>query len=204
MSIVIILIAAIVVTSIAGFNQPELIEKYKFNAYRIIHHKEYYRLVTHGFFHGGWGHLLINMFVLWSFGKAVMYYFNISIYFNTNILFLLFFLSALVVSSLYSLAKEKDNPYYSAIGASGAVSAAVFVTILYAPYNLIYLYFIPVPGIILGIGYLIYSKVMSDKKIDNVGHDAHFWGAVYGFFFPIFFNPSLLGHFFRELISFNF
>ncbi|NPA36046.1 MAG: rhomboid family intramembrane serine protease [Chlorobi bacterium] len=204
MSIVTILIIAIAVTSIAGFNQPELIEKYKFNAYRIVHHKEYYRLVTHGFFHGGWGHLLINLFVLYSFGNAVIIYFNHTIYWNTNLLFLLFFLSALVVSGIYSLIKEKNNPYYSAIGASGAVSAAVFVTILYAPYNLIYLYFIPVPGIILGIGYLIYSKVMSDKNIDNVGHDAHFWGAVYGFFFPVFFNPELLVHFFKELISFNF
>lgn len=202
MNIVTILIIAIVVTSIAGFNQPELIDKYKFNAWRIIHKKEYYRLITHGFFHGGWAHLLINMFVMWSFGDAVLYYFSASIHLNSNVLFLIFFLSSLIVSSLYSLIKEKDNPYYSAIGASGAISGAIFITILYAPYQIIYLYFIPVPGILMGVGYLIYSGIMSKKNIDNVGHDAHFWGAVYGFIFPILFTPQLLPRFFNQLIHF--
>ena len=204
MTIVTVLIIAISVISIAGFNQPELIDKFKFDAYRIVHRKEYYRLFTYGFFHGGWMHLLINMFVLYSFGNAILYYFRASIRWNSNLLFLFFFLSALIISSLYSLFKEKDNPYYSAIGASGAVSGAIFITILYAPWQIIYLYFIPVPGILLGLGYLIYSRVMSEKNIDNVGHDAHFWGAVYGFIFPIMFNPALLPHFFRALVSFNF
>ncbi len=204
MTIVTVLIIAISVISIAGFNQPELIDKFKFDAYRIVRRKEYYRLFTHGFFHGGWMHLLINMFVLYSFGDAILYYFRASIHWNSNLLFLIFFLSALIISSLYSLYKEKDNPYYSAIGASGAVSGAIFITILYAPWQIIYLYFIPVPGILLGLGYLIYSRVMSEKNTDNVGHDAHFWGAVYGFVFPILFNPALLPHFFRALVSFNF
>ncbi len=204
MSISIIIIIAIVVVSIAGFNQPALVDKYKFNAYRIIHQKEYYRLLTHGLFHGSWTHLLINMFVLWSFGDAVIYYFSTSIQWNSNLLFLIFFVSSLVISSLYSLVKEKNNPYYSAIGASGAVSGTIFITILFAPYQTIYLYFIPVPGILLGIGYLIYSGTMSKKNIDNIGHDAHFWGAVYGFIFPILFNPALLAHFFRQLINFEF
>ncbi len=202
MSISLIIIIAIVVTSIAGFNQPELVDRYNFNAYRIIHQKEYYRLITHGFFHGGWTHLLVNMFVLWSFGDAVIYYFSASIHWNSNMLFLIFFLSSLIVSSLYSLAKEKNNPYYNAIGASGAISGIIFITILYAPYQTIYLYFIPIPGILLGVGYLIYTRIMSKKNIDNIGHDAHFWGAVYGFIFPILFNPGLLPHFLNQLISF--
>jgi len=203
-SIVTILIIAIVIISISGFSQPELIDRFKFDAYRIVHYKEYYRLFTHGFFHGGWTHLLVNMFVLYSFGDAILYYFRASIPMNSNLLFLTFFLSSLVVSGIYSLIKEKDNPHYSAIGASGAVSGAIFITILYAPWQIIYLYFMPVPGILLGVGYLIYSRVMSEKNIDNIGHDAHFWGAVYGFVFPMFFNPALLAHFFRELLSFNF
>jgi len=202
MNISIVIIIAISLISIAGFSQPELIYRYQFNAWQIKHRKEYIRIISHGFFHGGWGHLLINMFVLWSFGDAVIHYFNRTLPGNSNVMFIVFFFSALVVSSLYSFVKEKDNYNYNAIGASGAVSAVVFASILYNPYGTIYLYFIPIPGIILGVGYLIYSRVMSSRNQDNIGHDAHFWGAVYGFIFPLLFNPSLIGHFFSELLLF--
>ncbi|MBR8535960.1 rhomboid family intramembrane serine protease [Carboxylicivirga sediminis] len=201
MNIAIIIIIVICLISIAGFSQPELIYKYQFNAWQIKHRKEYLRWISHGFFHGSWMHLLINMFVLWSFSRAVLFYFMRSLPGNSNIVFLLFFFSAIVVSSIYSYLKEKDNYNYNAIGASGAVSAVVFASILYDPFRIIYLYFIPVPGILLGIGYLIYSRVMSQRNTDNIGHDAHFWGAVYGFVFPILLNPSLLSRFFNELIS---
>lgn len=201
MDISIIIIIVVCALSIAGFSQPELIHKYRFNAYQIKHKKEYIRLISHGFFHGSWGHLLINMFVLWSFGRSVIYYFQQSLPGDSSIVFLFFFLSALVISSLYSFVKEKDNYYYNAIGASGAVSALVFASILYDPYGIIYLYFIPIPGIVLGIGYLVYSRIMSKRNMDNIGHDAHFWGAVYGMLFPVIFNPSLLTHFFQELLT---
>ncbi len=200
MNIAIIIIIVISLISIAGFSQPELIYKYQFNAWQIKNRKEYIRWISHGFFHGSWMHLLINMFVLWSFSKAVLFYFMSSLPGNSNIIFLFFFFSAIVVSSIYSYAKEKNNYNYNAIGASGAVSAVVFASILYDPFRLIYLYFIPVPGIVLGIGYLIYSRVMSQRNVDNIGHDAHFWGAVYGFVFPILLNPSLLTHFFNKLL----
>jgi len=199
MNVAIIILIAISAISIAGFNQVELIYKYQFNAWQIKHRKEYVRLISHGFFHSGWMHLLINMFVLYSFGDAVIYYFSLSLPGNSSLLFILFFLSAIVVSSLYSYAKEKDNYNYNAIGASGAVSAVVFASILYDPYATIYLYFIPVPGIVLGVAYLVYSKIMSKRNVDNIGHDAHFWGAVYGLIFPILFRPALLMSFIKEV-----
>jgi len=199
MNVAIILIIAICAISIAGFSQAELVYKYQFNAYQIKHRKEYIRLISHGFFHADWMHLLINMFVLYSFGDAVLFYFSQSIAANPNLLFIFFFLSAIVISSLYSFAKEKDNYNYNALGASGAVSAIVFASILYNPYGTIYLYFIPVPGIVLGIGYLVYSRIMSKKNVDNIGHDAHFWGAVYGLVFPIIFEPRLLIHFVQKI-----
>ncbi len=201
MNVSIIIIIVISFISIAGFSQPELVYRYQFNAWQIKHRKEYLRLISHGFFHGSWMHLLLNMFVLYSFGHNVIYYFMTSLPGNSNILFLLFFFSAIVVSSTYSYIKEKDNYNYNAIGASGAVSAVVFASILYDPFGIIYLYFIPVPGIILGIGYLVYSRVMAQKNVDNIGHDTHFWGAVYGFIFPVILNPSLLARFANELLS---
>jgi len=201
MNISIIIIIVIALISIAGFSQPELIYRYQFNAWQIKNRKEHIRWISHGFFHGSWMHLLINMFVLWSFGRAVIHYFKQSLPGNSSIVFIFFFLSAIVVSSIYSYLKEKDNYNYNAIGASGAVSAVVFASILYDPYHTIFLYFIPVPGILLGVGYLVYSRIMAQRNVDNIGHDAHFWGAVYGFIFPILLNPALLGRFFKELLS---
>ncbi|TRX70886.1 rhomboid family intramembrane serine protease [Carboxylicivirga sp. M1479] len=198
MDISIIIIIIIGLISIAGFSQPELLYKYQFNAWQIKNRKEYVRWISHGFFHGSWMHLLINMFVLWSFGGPVRQYFLVSLPGNSSIVFIFFFFSAIVISSIYSYLKEKNNYNYNAIGASGAVSAVVFASILYDPFRIIYLYFIPIPGIVLGIGYLIYSRIMSKKNVDNIGHDAHFWGAVYGFIFPIILNPSLLIRFFNE------
>lgn len=202
MDVSIILIIAIVVVSMAGFNQPELIYRYQFNAWQIKHRNEYQRFITYGFFHAGWAHLFFNMLALYFFGGNVIYYFSASLPGNASVLFLFFFISALAISSLYSFGKEKDNYNYNAIGASGAVSAVVFASILYDPFATIYIYFIPMPGIVMGIGYLIYSRVMSKKNIDNIGHDAHFWGAIYGFIFPILFNTSLLRYFFEELFFF--
>ncbi|TAJ08188.1 rhomboid family intramembrane serine protease [Marinilabiliaceae bacterium JC017] len=201
MNIVVIIILVIGAISMAGFSQPELMEKYQFNAWRILKNKEYIRLLSHGFFHGSWMHLFINMFVLYSFGKAVIHYFSHSIAMNSNLLFLIFFISAIIISSLYSLSKEKNNPYYNALGASGAVSAVVFATIFYAPYQPIYLFaIIKIPGIILGVVFLVYSRIMAQKNNDNIGHDAHFWGAVYGFIFPAVLNTDLIAVFFKKLL----
>jgi membrane associated rhomboid family serine protease len=191
------------VISIVAFSQPQITLKYQFNAWQIFHRKEYRRLVSHAFFHAGWMHLLINMFVLYSFGRAVLYYFNTFFTGMTDLRYLLLFITAIPVSSLYSLYKERDNPHYNAIGASGAVSAVVFASIFFDPYNpILFFGILPIPGIIFGFLYLFYSKYMSGKNLDNVGHDAHFWGALYGFVFPLFYDPSLIFRFFNQLVSF--
>ncbi len=203
MNINTIIIIVISIISIVAFSQPQITLKYQFNAWQIIHRKEYRRLISHAFFHAGWMHLLINMFVLYSFGRAVLYYFGAFFTGMTDIRYLLLFLTAIPVSSLYSLYKERDNPHYNAIGASGAVSAVVFTSIFFDPYSpILFFGILPIPGIIFGFLYLFYSKYMSGKNIDNVGHDAHFWGALYGFIFPLFYDPSLIFRFFEQLVSF--
>ncbi len=203
MNINTIIILIISVVSIVAFSQPQITLKYQFNAWQIFHRKEYRRLFSHAFFHAGWMHLLINMFVLYSFGRAVLYYFNTFFTGMTDLRYLLLFITAIPVSSLYSLYKERDNPHYNAIGASGAVSAVVFASIFFDPYNpILFFGILPIPGIIFGFLYLFYSKYMSGKNLDNVGHDAHFWGALYGFVFPLFYDPSLIIRFFNQLVSF--
>lgn len=202
MSIVILMIGVIVAVSVYGFSNPMVVNKLQFNAWKVAENKEYYRLISHALVHGSWMHLIINMFVLYSFGNAVAYMFPFYLGINGDLGFLLLFVTSIPLASIYSLFKEKGNYYYNAVGASGGVTAIVFATIFLEPYNMIYVYFIPMPGILFGIIYLAYTKYMAGKNMDNVGHDAHFWGALFGFFFPVLFRPELIKMFFSKLISF--
>lgn len=203
MSVHIILIIAISVMSFAAFSQREIMYRFQLNPWSIVHRKQYLRTVLHGFLHVDWTHLLVNMFVLYSFGHAVLFYFGYYLPGWTEVRFLVFFLSALPLSALYSIIKYKDNANYNAVGASGAVSAVVFASIFFDPYNPILLFaIIPIPGIVFGVIYLGYSAYMARKQVDNVGHDAHFWGAIYGMLFPILSDPSLFQHFVYKLTHF--
>jgi len=198
MTILIIIITAVV--SVVAFQQHEIGYKYNFNAYQIYHRRQWYRIFTHAFLHANWEHLIVNMFVLFSFGTALWSYFYV--YFGSNVLLLYLgiYVGGIIISSLYTLIKEKDNHNYNAVGASGAVSAVVFACIFFNPLSKIYFFgIVPIPGILFGGIYLGYSYYMSKKNVDNIGHDAHFWGAVYGFVYPIILKPSLLSNFFNQL-----
>jgi membrane associated rhomboid family serine protease len=171
--------------------------------FEIVHNKQIYRLITNGFLHGNWGHLIINMLVFYSFAVVTINTFS-SIWGNFGIfLFILLYLSAIIISSLYSTFKHKNNLSYAAIGASGATSAITFTFILFYPWEKI-LFFgvLPCPAIIFGGLFLVYSYIMGKRGKDNVGHDAHFWGAIYGFIFPLLFKPSLIKFFISRIIDF--
>ncbi len=204
MTLVLIIVTCIV--SIVAFSNRVWMDKLQFNPWMTYHRKQYYRLITHGFLHADWIHLFFNMFVLYSFGTGIEHYFR---YFDQqeiirypilNYVFLYF--SALIVSSLTTLKKHRENVWYNAVGASGAVSAVVFAFIFLNPWHKLYFFaIIPIPGIIFGALYLWYSQYMSKKSNDNINHDAHFIGAVYGFFFPVLIEPKLFWLFFNQLIS---
>ena len=196
------LILIIALTSAVAFTHKETMAQLQFNAYKIYHRHQYYRILTHAFVHANWEHLIVNMIVLYSFGVAVERYFKQ--YFGTvgSEYYLILFFGSVIFSSLLSLYKQKDNPYYSAVGASGAVSAILFTAIFFDPWNNIYFFgILPIPGIIFGVLYLYYSYYMSTKKTDNIGHDAHFLGAIFGFFFPVILQPSLMMDFFNVLFN---
>ena len=116
------------------------------------------------------------------------------------LLYLILYAGALVASSLISYAKHKKNPGYMALGASGAVSAVLFSFILMYPQEeLTLMFLIPIKAYILGGLYLLYSHYMSKQNMDNIGHDAHFYGAVFGFLFTLLLSPRLFGEFLRQL-----
>jgi len=105
------------------------------------------------------------------------------------------------VSSVGDLAKFRDDLNYNALGASGAVSAVLFASILFAPKMGVYIYFIPIPipGYIFAPLYLLYCWYMAKRNTDNIGHTAHFWGALYGLLFPLIIKPDIIGHCLSQL-----
>lgn len=204
-----ILIAFTAIISIVAFYNQNWFSKLQFNAYQIFHRKEIYRLLTHGFLHANWIHLIVNMMVLYFFGPHVEYYLKVSLkpemQHLSSYLYILFYFLGIIIASFISLYRHRDDPWYNAVGASGAVSAITFFFIFFNPWELLYFYgIIPVPGIVMGVLYLIYSHYMSNRESDNINHDAHLTGAIYGFIFPLFIDYHLIHYFIQEFLSFSF
>ena len=182
---VLILIIANVLVSMKGFNDYSFLDKYKFQVGKVLS-GEKIRTLTSGFLHVDWLHLGFNMYALYLFGDIVAKILGIPG-------FLVIYFGSLLSGSLYSLKYHKNEPYYSAVGASGAVSGIVYASILLYPAMELYLFFIPIPipGYIFGVGYLLYSIYGMKKQLGNVGHSAHLGGAIGGFAITLLLNPSL-------------
>ncbi len=200
--ITLILIVLTTLVSILCFTGVLNGDRLLFNAYSVWHGKEWYRLFSYGAVHGGWGHLFFNMLTLFCFGRVVEAYFTLAFGHTLGIvLYVVLYVSALAVSSIWDLVKFKDEWNYNAVGASGAVSAILFASILFEPKMGIYIYLIPipVPGYLFAPLYLLYCWYMAKRNMDNIGHSAHFWGAVYGLVFPLICRPEILQHFLAQL-----
>lgn len=165
----------------------------------IDKHRQYDRLVTYGFIHADFGHLLFNMVTLYFFGRSIeVIMLGIT---GQWWVYPLFYLAALVVSILPTYLKNQKNPNYLSLGASGAVSAVLFAYILIAPWKLILVMFIPAPAIVYAAFYVGYSIWMDKKGGDNVNHSAHLAGAAFGVMFMLFMEPELLQHFLQSLMN---
>lgn len=180
------IIAANVVISLKGFKDFSFFEKYKFNI-GGIRRGEQFRMFSSGFLHADFSHLLFNMLTLYFFADVVIHSIG-------YVKFILIYLASLLVGNLLSFYFHKDEYHYSAIGASGAVSGILYSAILFYPNMSLYLFFIPIPipAWIFGILYLLYSIYGMKKSLGNIGHDAHFGGALAGYILTILFAPSLL------------
>ena len=182
--VVLLIIVANFLVSIKGFDDYGFLDKYKFQVGRVKG-GEKIRMLTSGFLHVDWLHLILNMYVLYIFGDFVVRFLA------TNS-FLIVYFGSLLAGSLYSLSYHKDEPYYSAVGASGAVSGIVYSSIMLFPNMQLLLFFaIPIPGYIFGVGYLLYSIYGMKKQLGNVGHAAHLGGAIGGFALTLLLKPSL-------------
>ena len=203
-SLTLLIVVIIGFISWQGFNKDQVKAKLIFHPYAIKYHGEWVRFITHAFIHADWNHLLINLFVLYQFGEVAESFF--SYLFGSEyapLVFVLFFLSAVIFSSIPDYFKHQDNPSYGSLGASGATSALVFIYIVQDPWN--WFLFPPLPALFLGIAYLYYSSYMDKRGGDNIGHNAHFWGATFGLSFAFIsasiLKPEFIQYFIAKLLE---
>lgn len=200
LSITTIIIIATSMISWVAFNNPEMVRRFILNPYLTSTRHQYYRFITSGFLHGDFYHLLWNMFSLYFFGSVVEYYFQESFGANGSYYFIAFYLMAIVVSDVPTYFKHRHHPGYNSLGASGGVAAVIFASIIFQPVQKICIYFIVcLPGFILGIAYLIWSYYKGRAANDNINHEAHLYGALFGLIFCAVMNPSSLVHFIEQL-----
>ncbi|MFN0037089.1 MAG: rhomboid family intramembrane serine protease [Saprospiraceae bacterium] len=196
-----IIIAFTCLISFMAFNKHYWTYKLKHWPYQEARDGEYYRWLTSGFLHGDPMHLIFNMITLYFFGRVVEMWFSMVFPDFGLLLYLVFYLVAIVAASSATYFKYRESPGFASIGASGAVAAVLFASILILPTSEISLIFLPIgiPGFVFGILYLWYSAYAARRGGDNIDHTAHYYGAVFGFFFPIVFEPGLLPRFFLLL-----
>ncbi len=199
-SLTTLLIVVMVGMSLYASNRPELQFKLLMNPYRVKTHHEYYRFLSSGFVHGGFMHLFFNCFALYFFGSNVEYIFQQLFPFWHHALFIALFVLGVIVSDIPTFLKYKNQPGYNSLGASGGVSSVIFSSILFMPTADICLYgILCLPGFILGAIYLVYSYYSAKTSSDNINHDAHFYGAVFGLVFTILIKPRVVFSFVEQI-----
>lgn len=200
--ITLIIIAITVFVSITSMDNHSLKNKLLFNPYMIHHRKEWYRFFTGAFIHADWIHLLFNMYALYMFGAAVEMKYLYLFEDKGGLFFILLYVLGILMSTFYSYEKHKNNVYYNALGASGAVSGVVFSFIILEPTRDLGLLFLPsidIPAYLFGVIFLAIEYYLGKRGNTNIGHDAHFWGAIHGVVFTIVLKPSLVASFIEQV-----
>lgn len=187
MSITLIIIIITGLISYSAFKDQNLRNKLIFHPQSVHQNGEYYRFITHGFIHADFMHLGLNMYVLYVFGEQIEITFEAA--FGSpmgRFYYLALYIGAIIFGGLPSFFKHQNNGYYSALGASGGTSGVLLAFCLFAPWAMLGIFFvIPCPAVIAAVLYLAYSSWASKNSNDNIGHDAHFYGGVFGLLFAI-------------------
>jgi membrane associated rhomboid family serine protease len=204
LNITTILIGLNVVASFYAWSNPDVMGKWLMNPYQINKKGEYFRFITSGFIHSDYMHLFFNMFTLYSFGAYLETAFKYQ-YGNQigGIFYIILFVVGILVSDIPSYLKHKDNYNYNSLGASGGVSSILFACIFLNPWLSMQIYMIPIKGIVFALLYVIYSIYMGKKNLDNVNHDAHLYGGLFGVIFMIVAYPNALNGFINQMINFR-
>ena len=203
MTIIIIIITALI--SYRAFTDADLRGKLIFSPTAIKERGEYYRFLTHGFIHADFRHLLFNMWALWIFGETAEAIFSQFLFGPTfgKLGFLIFYCASIVAASIPDYIRHQDNRYYSSLGASGGVAALLWPYVMWAPWS--WFIFPPLPAILLGVGYILYSHYADKQGQGNIGHNAHLWGAIFGLVayvtLSLALEPGLMTDFIAKLLN---
>ncbi|MCB0395739.1 MAG: rhomboid family intramembrane serine protease [Flavobacteriales bacterium] len=195
-----IIIAGTALFSIQAFQKHDLFLKHTFNPYIVNRNREWHRFFTHALLHADWTHLLVNMLVLYFFGPTVEKAYQMNFGLVGSLYFVLLYVGSVVVSIYPTFEKHRNNPGYNSVGASGAVSAVVFASILFHPERNICLWgILCLPAILWSVLYLVYSWQMGKRGRDNINHSAHFFGAVFGILFTILLDTDIAVRFYQTI-----
>lgn len=203
-------LAIILVYSVYCFNNKHAMYKYLFHPYSIYHNKEHYRFLTHAFIHGDFLHLAFNCLALYSFGLTLEeQYFGNPDVFNPKagkLYYIILFTGGIYAASLTEYFRNKNNPDYSSLGASGAISSVMFCYIMISPMSRISFFFFPMRGwiagaLLLGVSYYLIRRKRTSTYNDNISHESHFWGALFGVAFILILKPGLLKDFFIKIMG---
>jgi len=197
------LIALNVIFSLIGLSSRELVSRTVMWPYGVKRQKQLYRFITSGFLHADLMHLFFNMFTLYFFGRNIEYLFT-QLELGGTFSYLALYFGALVISDIPSYLKNCDNPNYHSLGASGAVSAIIFGSIIFSPWDSVYLYgAIKLSALLFAVLYIAYCIYMGRQNRDNINHDAHLWGAILGLVYTLLLiavkNPELFSSIIEEL-----
>jgi membrane associated rhomboid family serine protease len=185
-----------IATSIYAFNDNSVLGRFILSPYNVYRKHKIYTLITSGFIHADWMHLIFNMLTFFSFGFALE-----SMIGSVN--FAILYFVSLVVSDLPTVFRHKNDIRYSSLGASGAVSAVIFSFILFQPFSKMYI--MPIPfgiwAVAFGPLYLVYCAYASKQSRDNINHDAHMYGALSGMILTVLLVPGVITYFLQQVAT---
>jgi membrane associated rhomboid family serine protease len=205
-NISLLLIVITGITSVYAWSHAELFERWIMSPYLVRKRGEWYRFLSSGFLHADGGHLIFNMVAFYSFAQIVQFMF--ASYYGEGLgilLFVVLYLTGIIVSDVPTYLKHRQDPDYRSLGASGGVASVMFSAIMFNPLGKIGIIFLPpqlaLPSFVFGFLYLIYSYYQSKRMGDNINHDAHLYGALYGILFTLALVPDSAGIFWMQISS---
>jgi membrane associated rhomboid family serine protease len=202
MTLTLYIIAITSLISWFAYGKEDIMARFSMQPHYIQKHGQYYRFISSGFLHASFSHLLWNMLSLYFFGSVVEQYFEAIFNELAPYYFLALYFLAMIAADVPTYFKQRHNPAYSSIGASGSIAAVIFVSIIFQPLQPICFYFVfCLPGFILGVAYLGWSYYQSKNSQDHISHEAHLYGSLFGVLFCLFTVPTAFIHFADQLMK---
>jgi membrane associated rhomboid family serine protease len=203
MSITLLIVLFTAGLSIYAWQKDGLLFKLVLNPYQVQKKKEYYRFITSGFVHADYIHLIFNMLSFLSFGFAIEHLYNQTYAAYGSILFLFLYLTGIIISDIPSYIKNRHNTRYNSLGASGGVSTIIFASVISYPLEGVGVIIFVLPGFLFAVLYLFYCAYLAKNSDDNINHDAHMYGGLYGVVASLILDPSLAISFVKAIGTFN-